>query len=66
MVIGIGIGQIYCDGCKDPFFPEGIGYESEPNFCSDECEEDFEEQQAEQLDLQAYNEGRYGGAPVHE
>lgn len=59
----IGIGQIYCDGCKDPFYPEGVGYESELNFCSDECEEDFEEQR---LNEAAYDEGRYGGAPVHE
>lgn len=59
----ISIGQVYCDGCKDAFYPDGIPYESEPNFCSGECAEDFEEQQANEA---AYDEARYGGASVYE
>lgn len=63
----ISIGQIYCDGCKDAFYPEGVSYQDEPNFCSEECEDGYEaDQAAEASNLQAYHDGRYGGAPVHE
>lgn len=56
----ISIGQIYCDGCKDAFYPEGVPYQDEPNFCSEECMDDYEaDQQAE-----AYWQARNGGASV--
>lgn len=53
----IALGEVYCTQCEDPFYPDGQHLIDGPNFCSGECEDAY-------LNEQAYNEARYGSAPV--
>lgn len=57
----IRIGEVHCLGCGDAFEPDGLPNFDEPNFCSEECEEKYWQQDADQ---DAYSEARYGAAPA--
>lgn len=55
----INIGEVYCWHCEDAFEPEGLPSFDEPNFCSEDCVDQY-------LNEQAYAEARYGSAVVFE
>jgi len=57
----IRVGEVYCGHCGDPFEPDGVPYQDEMNFCSEECELGYTTQRAEE---DAYWEARYGGALI--
>lgn len=62
----------YCARCGDEYDP--VEYRpapvdpDEPRFCSDDCQERYEEMdEQDRLDTEfseIYNEDRYGGAPI--
>lgn len=63
----IKLGEVHCHWCGDAFEPEGIPSLDGPDFCSDDCQEDSETEEACQRDCEEiYNEARYGSAAVHE
>ncbi len=56
--------EVHCRWCGDAFEPEGIPSfdpDDDTNFCSDDCEEAFRKDQADQ---DVYRSARYGGAPI--
>lgn len=57
----INLGEVHCHWCGDAFEPEGQHLIDGPNFCSDDCEEDFDDERG---DLEAYAVARYGAAAV--
>lgn len=52
----INLGEVHCRRCGDAFEPDGYVGE-EGALCSSECEEG-------ELNQLAYDEARYGSAPV--
>lgn len=58
----INIGEVHCHWCGDSFEPDGLPSFEGPNFCSDSCEGEHEEERG---DLETYAVARFGAAAVY-
>ena len=42
VAVHIVVNSVFCDNCENRFEPFGTPSFDDPNFCSDQCEEEFD------------------------